>query len=182
MINLKDFTPQAKIFLNRCWYNRVGRPWFWYERNTDTDAELHQHLRDPRIEFLALLVDGVPAGFVELDGRPQGGVNLSYLGLFREYMGVGHGKWLLDWVIDYVYQTNANYLLTVTTTTLDSMTALPNYLRAGFRLDRQREVIYIDPRVIWPNQSKMFLPTTYPWPKTEQYTKLYEKIVAERTP
>src|SRR5689334_13343366 len=62
-------------------YNTVGREYHWLSRGKLSDDELAAILNDPRNEVHVLFVDGVPAGFAELDRRVEGEVELTQFGL-----------------------------------------------------------------------------------------------------
>ena len=104
-----------------------------------SDAELASIIQDPLDEMHVLDVDGVPAGFAELDRRKSADFELVQFGLTGDFIGQGLGKWFLQWVIDkaWSYQPKRFWLHTCT---LDHPAALPNYLKAGFT-DYKREVI-----------------------------------------
>ena len=53
-------------------YDAVGRDYDWTSRRKLSDAELSSLLNDPRLEIHVLTVDGVPAGFAELDRWVEG--------------------------------------------------------------------------------------------------------------
>jgi GNAT superfamily N-acetyltransferase len=112
-------------------YDSVGKAYHWASRRKLTDAELAALLYDPNMENHVLLVDGVPAGFAELDRRSAGEIELVQFGLIPEFIGQGLGKYFLSWAIDKVwsYQPSRFWLHTCT---LDHPVALPNYLKAGF--------------------------------------------------
>jgi GNAT superfamily N-acetyltransferase len=112
-------------------YDAVGGDYDWTSRKKLVDAELAALLNDPRLEVHVLMVDGVPAGFAELDRRSEGEIELVQFGLMPEFIGQGLGKYFLHWTIDkaWSYQPRRFWLHTCT---LDHPAALPNYLKAGF--------------------------------------------------
>ena len=55
-------------------YDAVGKDWGWSSRNKLSDATLAAIIHDPKDEIHVLMVEGVPAGFVELDRRIEGEV------------------------------------------------------------------------------------------------------------
>ena len=120
-------------------YNEVGREYHWYSRGKLSDEELGAVIQHPLNEIHVLHVDGVPAGFAELDRRHAGDVELVQFGLTRHYIGQGLGKWFLSWVLDKVWNYNPRRLW-LHTCTLDHPAALPNYLKAGF-VEYKRELI-----------------------------------------
>jgi hypothetical protein len=68
-------------------YNGVGRDYDWTSRKKLSDAELAALLNDPRIEVHVLKVEGVPAGFAELDRRSEGEIELVQFGLLPQFIG-----------------------------------------------------------------------------------------------
>src|SRR5437899_2328694 len=77
-------------------YDAVGRDYDWTSRTKLSDAELAALLRDPRLEVHALIADGVPAGFAELDRRIEGEIELVQFGLMPEFIGRGLGRYFLQ--------------------------------------------------------------------------------------
>ena len=79
-----------------------------------------------------LWVEGVPAGYVELDaGYTKGEIYIAYFGLTPDFIGGGLGRWLLDWAVQRAWDLGPRRLR-VQTCDLDHPAALPNYRRAGF--------------------------------------------------
>jgi hypothetical protein len=68
-------------------YDAVGRDYDWTSRKKLSDAELAALLADPRLEVQVLLVEGVPAGFAELDRRIEEEIELVQFGLVPEFIG-----------------------------------------------------------------------------------------------
>jgi GNAT superfamily N-acetyltransferase len=114
-------------------YEAVGAPWQWRSRKKLSDAELAAIIHDPRDEVHVLHLDGVPAGFSELDRRREGEIELVQFGLMPEYIGQGLGSYFLSWTIDraWSYKPGRFWLHTCT---LDHPRALPNYQKAGFAI------------------------------------------------
>ncbi|OAI41917.1 hypothetical protein AYO40_06890 [Planctomycetaceae bacterium SCGC AG-212-D15] len=112
-------------------YDAVGRQWQWVRRTRYSDAELARIIHDPREEIHVLHVDGVPAGFAELDRRIDGEIELNQFGLTADFIGQGLGKWFLQWTIDKAWSYGPKRFW-LHTCTLDHPNALPNYMKAGF--------------------------------------------------
>jgi GNAT superfamily N-acetyltransferase len=112
-------------------YDAVGARWQWVRRTKYSDEELARIIHDPRDEIHVLHVDGVPAGFAELDRRVEGEVELNQFGLVAEFIGQGLGKWFLQWTIDRAW-SYAPKRFWLHTCTKDHPNALPNYVKAGF--------------------------------------------------
>jgi GNAT superfamily N-acetyltransferase len=79
-----------------------------------------------------MYVDGVPSGYVELaqQGRET---EIAYFGLRPKYHGRGLGKHLLSFGIAKAWESGAERVV-VHTCNLDATSALPNYLKRGFRV------------------------------------------------
>jgi GNAT superfamily N-acetyltransferase len=117
-------------------YDAVGRDWDWTSRKKLSDDELAKILHDPRNEVHVLYLDGVPAGFAELDRRVPGEIELKQFGLVPEFIGRGLGRYFLQWTVDKAW----SYLPTrfwLHTCTRDHPAAIPNYLKAGFTIYKE---------------------------------------------
>jgi GNAT superfamily N-acetyltransferase len=117
-------------------YDGVGRDYDWTSRKKLSDAQLAVILHDPRDEVHVLLVEGVPAGFAELDRRTEGEIELVQFGLMPEFIGQGLGRYFLQWTIDKAWSYNPQRFW-LHTCTKDHPAALPNYLKAGFALYKE---------------------------------------------
>lgn len=115
----------------RSLYDAVGKDYHWLSRRKLSDAELAAVIEDPLNEIHVLHVDGMPAGFAELDRRLPDEIELVQFGLIADFIGQGLGKWFLQWTIDkaWSYQPKRFWLHTCT---LDHSAALPTYKKAGF--------------------------------------------------
>jgi GNAT superfamily N-acetyltransferase len=122
---------QPTIAYYRFLYDAVGSDWNWRSRKKLSDAALADIIHDSRDEIHVLLADGVPAGFVELDRRVAGQIEISQFGLMPEFIGQGLGKYFLQWSIDKAFSYDPKRLW-LHTDTEDHPVALPNYLKAGF--------------------------------------------------
>jgi len=115
----------------RQWYNAVGEDFQWSDRNLIPDVELEQILQDDRVEIYLLQVDGQTAGYVQLDRRTPGEIEIAYFGLFPRYIGRGLGKAFLHWALLRCWSYAPNRVW-VHTCNLDHEAALANYYKAGF--------------------------------------------------
>ena len=89
-------TPTAAFY--RELYDRVGRPWLWYERRLLSDAALQTLLDQPDHELHVARHDGDLVGYFEL-----GGDELAFFGLTLGYIGRRIGPWLLDRAIERAF-------------------------------------------------------------------------------
>src|SRR5262245_25036847 len=90
---------EPTIAYYRFLYDAVGGPWNWISRKKLADAELANIIHEPRDEVHVLFVEGVPAGFVELDRRVADEIEISQFGLMPEFIGRGLGKYFLHWAV-----------------------------------------------------------------------------------
>ena len=118
-------------------YWTIGEDWTWVVRRLLSDAELRAILDDPAVEVNVLWVDGVPAGYAELDRRQPPDIELAYFGLLPEFIGQGLGRWLLDWAIRHAWRARPRRLW-VHTCDLDHPRAISVYRTSGFRVYDQR--------------------------------------------
>jgi GNAT superfamily N-acetyltransferase len=117
-------------------YDTVGEDYDWTSRRKLSDAQLAAILNDPRDEVHVLMVDGVPAGFAELDRRIEGEIELVQFGLMPDFIGQGLGKYFLQWTIDKAWSYGPSRFW-LHTCTKDHPAALPNYLTAGFAIYKE---------------------------------------------
>ena len=89
------------------------------------------HFASLSVELWVLYSDGAPAGFFELGQHADGSVEIVYFGIMRRYFGHGIGKHLLTCAVRAAWAMGANRVW-LHTCTLDSPSALPNYLARGF--------------------------------------------------
>jgi GNAT superfamily N-acetyltransferase len=131
-------------------YDRVGRPWLWYERRLLSDAALQVLLDRAGHELHVARHDGDLVGYFELEGD-----ELAFFGLTLGYVGRRIGPWLLDRAIERAFARGVARL-DLNTNTLDHPRALDTYRKAGFRAVRSEAAELRDPRVLWPD--------LYRWP------------------
>ncbi|HJQ18878.1 MAG TPA: GNAT family N-acetyltransferase [Gemmatimonadaceae bacterium] len=120
------------VALYRRLYHDVGERWFWHERLKWTDAELEDHLANPRVAVWELLVRGESAGYFELYRHEDASVEIDYLGLTAPFIGRGLGGLMLTRAVEEAWALGATRVW-LHTCTLDSPNALPGYQARGFR-------------------------------------------------
>jgi GNAT superfamily N-acetyltransferase len=72
------------------------------------------------------------AGYFELREHDDGSVEIAYFGLLPAFIGRGWGKYLLTRATQAAWELGPNRVW-LHTCTLDHPSALPNYLKRGFR-------------------------------------------------
>lgn len=127
-------------------YDTVGSPYLWWQRRELDDEALAIIVHDERVEILVLQVDGVPAGFAELDRRRTGEIELVYFGLMPDFVGQGLGLPFLARVLEHAWLGDDVERVTVHASSTDHPRALMVYQRLGFvPYDVERELVD-DPR------------------------------------
>jgi GNAT superfamily N-acetyltransferase len=128
----------------RSLYNGVGKAYRWTDRNRMPDDELFRIIQDPAVEIYVLYLDGATAGYVELDRRSAGEIEIAYFGLFPAFIGRGLGKYFLSWALDRAWSFGPRRVW-IHTCDLDHPAALANYLRAGFAVFNEKLIEQIVP-------------------------------------
>lgn len=145
---VRDPAPTVAIY--RDLYDKVGRPWLWYERRALPDLSLAALLTMPGHELHIARHGGALVGYFEiLDNE------IVFFGLTLGYIGRRIGPWLLDRAIERGFALGNDRLI-LNTNTVDHARALDTYRKAGFRIVRRETKDMPDPRVLWPD--------VYRWP------------------
>ena len=142
--------PSPSVAFYRELYDRVGRPWLWFERRLLADAALADVLARQGHEIHVARHGDDLVGYFELQDD-----EISFFGLTPGYIGERIGPWLLDRAIERSLARSATRV-TLNTNTLDHPRALETYRKAGFRIVRRETKDLPDPRVLWPD--------VYRWP------------------
>ena len=137
---------QPTVAFYRFLYDTVGEAWLWYERRAMDDDALKAVIHDQRVEIYVLYVEGVPAGFAELDRRAEPDIELTYCGLVPEFIGRGLGDYLLSAALDMAWSHEPKRVW-LHTNTLDHPRALALYQRFGFKPYKQERKTIPDPRI-----------------------------------
>lgn len=135
--------------LNRFLYCAVGAPWFWVERREWTLAQWTSYLTEgDEVETWLLSRNGVPAGYVEFQARPGNAIEIVYIGLLKDFIGLGLGGHLLSKAIERILAKGASKVL-LETCNLDHEFAIANYRARGFRevssVIKQKEIPALAP-------------------------------------
>ena len=144
------------ISFYRYLYNTVGADWDWYERRRLSDEALAAIVHDDAVEVFVLHVRGVPAGYVELDRRVEGEVEIAYFGLVPDYIGRGLGPCLLGWALERAWSYDPRRVW-LHTCSLDHPKALSVYRRAGLEVYDRRalpvETTLLDPGAFYADRT-----------------------------
>ncbi len=112
-------------------YDTVGGPYKWISRKILSDDELIAIIHHERVDIYVLHVNGVPAGFAEIDSRNRPEIDISFFGLVPEFIGKGFGAFFLQNILRMIWAKEPERV-TVETCTLDHPKALTLYQRMGF--------------------------------------------------
>jgi ribosomal protein S18 acetylase RimI-like enzyme len=128
--------------LNRFFYTAVGGDWYWLERLPWAYEQWRTYLDRPEHETWFATLSGTPAGYFELETRPETGAEIAYFGLLPWCIGRGLGGRLLTAAVERAFARGAARVW-LHTCSLDHPAAEPNYLARGFRVYRE-EVYHED--------------------------------------
>jgi ribosomal protein S18 acetylase RimI-like enzyme len=135
------------ISFYRYLYDTIGEAWLWSDRKKLSDEALAAIIHHPDDEVHVLHLDGVPAGYIELDARDKPEIELAYLGIMPDFIGRKLGPYLLSQAIHMAFARGASRFW-VHTCSLDHPSALPMYERAGFRIYKRETELADDPRAL----------------------------------
>jgi GNAT superfamily N-acetyltransferase len=117
---------------SRRFYEQVGRDWSWTDRRCWNAGQWEAWVSAPGYEMWLAEVAGAAVGYLELDGGPQGDVQVAYLGILPGFTGKGLGGALLTAGVDRAWRRGAERVW-LHTCSLDAPHARANYLARGFR-------------------------------------------------
>jgi GNAT superfamily N-acetyltransferase len=118
-------------------YTGVGYDLRWRDRLVISEDELRDILLNPNVSVHVLWMEGVPAGYVELE-KQGADTEVSFFGLRPGYQGFGYGKHLLSYGLQRAWDEGAGRVW-VHTCNMDGAHALANYLKRGFQVYKVEE-------------------------------------------
>jgi GNAT superfamily N-acetyltransferase len=124
-------------------YTEVGRQYQWTDRLHWSDERIREYLSGP-IWLWLLSVRGAPAGYFELARSEDGAMEIAYFGLLPEFVGQGLGKHMLSRAVEEAWMLGPTRVW-LHTCTLDHPSALPNYLKRGFRRVKEEKYMVEQP-------------------------------------
>lgn len=131
---VREPVPEFSRFL----YQAVGWRWRWVDRLSWTWEAWSRFLGRSGVETWVAWVGGAPAGYYELERRPDGRVELLLFGLLPAFIGRGLGGHLLTHAVQRAWAIGAGAVI-LNTCSLDHPAALPAYQARGFVVDRVEE-------------------------------------------
>jgi GNAT superfamily N-acetyltransferase len=129
-VSLVPFGP-----LNRFFYLEIGTEFHWVHRSGWTDA----HWQRYAVGVTTWLAHerGTPAGYAELERRPDGSIDVPCFGVLAPFRGRGLGGHLLTRAVADAWEKGASRV-TVSTCDLDGPYALAHYRARGFEIVNER--------------------------------------------
>jgi GNAT superfamily N-acetyltransferase len=121
--------------LNRFFYAAVGANYSWTDRLSWPLATWRAYLERPDIDTHVLAVEGIPAGYFELQRHGDGVIEVKYFGLVDAFIGKGLGAHMLTAATEAAWAAGAKRVI-LDTCSLDHLKAFDNYTARGFRLYR----------------------------------------------
>lgn len=114
-------------------YKKTGENFGWSGRLILNRESLDLLLRSDKSAVFVLYFKGCEAGFYELDFSSDSGTEIVYFGLFPEFYGKRLGYFLMNSAIKNVFKRKPGRVF-LHTCEFDSPTALPFYLKCGFKI------------------------------------------------
>ena len=127
--------PEPMPELNRFFYAAVGADYTWIDRLSWSLDEWREYLARPEIETHVLAVNGIPAGYFELQYHSNGDVEIKYFGLIGSFIGQGLGAHMLTAATEAAWAAGAKRVI-LDTCSLDHPKAFDHYVARGFKLYR----------------------------------------------
>jgi len=119
--------------LSAFFYRLVGGPWHWKSRLVWSDEQWNAWANRPEQHLHTCWVDGVPAGYVELEQQGDD-TEIAYFGLVEAVHGQGLGGWFLSYAIDRAWELPTTKRVWLNTCSDDGPHALNNYQARGFEV------------------------------------------------
>lgn len=127
-------------------FRAVGADWLWTSRLVMADEPLQAILDSADITLLELQSPSGGRGILELDFRVAGECELSFLGVTRDLVGTGAGRFLMNRAIALAFAKPVKRFW-LHSCTLDHPGAVAFYERSGFHAYARQVEILPDPRL-----------------------------------
>lgn len=123
--------PNMPMEFYRFLIDRIGGPYHWVQRMRLPENALRIILDADTTEIFVLYLEGVPAGFFEIDRRGRDTAHIVHFGLMEHARGRRLSGWFLHTALEAAW-TEGTERITIGTTSLDHPSALRLYQRFGF--------------------------------------------------
>lgn len=122
--------------LNRFFYSEVGRDFHWVDRLAWPTEQWQRYAERSTLETWMVTASGTPAGYAEVDARPDGSRYIAMFGMLPAMRSRGLGGHLLTCVSRVAWERGASRV-TLDTCELDFPHALAHYRARGFSVVRE---------------------------------------------
>ncbi|MEO0866841.1 MAG: GNAT family N-acetyltransferase [Cyanobacteria bacterium J06642_11] len=129
--------PEFQRFL----YTAVGGEWYWMDRLRWTYQQWFDYLSQENVRIWVGYVQGIPAGYFELSQQSDQSAKLEYFGLLPQFIGQGHGGYLLTLALQTAW-TLTTERVWVHTNSIDGPHALHNYQARGLVIYKRQHHIF----------------------------------------
>lgn len=129
--------PEFQRFL----YTAVGGSWYWMDRLRWSYQQWLDYLSQKAVSTWVGYVHGVPAGYFELSQQPDQSAKIEYFGLLPQFIGQGHGGYLLTLALKTAWELT-NKRVWVHTNSIDGPHALNNYQARGLVIYDQQQAVF----------------------------------------
>ncbi|MBE8191098.1 MAG: GNAT family N-acetyltransferase [Alphaproteobacteria bacterium] len=137
--------PTIAIADYRALYDSVGRAWHWVNRREIDDKSLAAIIHHPRTDIFVLRHRNTEIGFIEIHRHQHPMVEIIFVGLLQEAIGQGFGQQMLHHALYHLAQAKIKTKRVIMQTcTLDHPSALPLYIKMGFRKTHTQRTIILD--------------------------------------
>ncbi len=137
--------PAPDIDWYRSLFRRIGAEWLWFSRLVLPEAALAEALAATEIHVLSDAA-GEEIGLLELDRRISGAVEIAFFGLVKEATGTGASRFLMQEAMRLAW-TGGIKRVWLHTCSLDHPSAVPFYVKSGFKPYKRTIEIDDDPRL-----------------------------------
>jgi len=129
----------------RALYHQAGKGHLWFLRRRWRSVDFANRITAENVDVHLAFLEDEPAGFVELEFKPDHNVQVVFLGVAPRLRGKGVGKSLLNAAVAAAWEREA-VRIWLYTRTYDGEHALVNYKKRGFSVFKVRPSIIGIPR------------------------------------
>ncbi|MEO0350015.1 MAG: GNAT family N-acetyltransferase [Cyanobacteria bacterium P01_A01_bin.15] len=126
---------------HRFLYTAVGGSWYWMDRLRWSYQRWFEYLNQDAIRTWVGYVSGSPAGYFELSHQPDQSAKIEYFGLLPQFMGQGHGGYLLTLALKTAWELTSKRVW-VHTNSIDGPQALNNYQARGLVIYNRQQNLF----------------------------------------
>ena len=122
---------------NRFLYQFIGEDWNWTDKISLSDEEWKKYAESENLRTWVAYFKGSISGYYELEKQADGNIEVAYIGLAPNFIGMGFGGYLLSDAVKSAWAWEGAERVWVHTCSLDHESALHNYQARGFQIYRE---------------------------------------------